>query len=157
MNSRNIYEILPHREPFLFVDKILNYEPETKMVLCQKNFAFNEPFFQGHFPNAPVVPGVLIAEGMAQSAAIQYALEKNLFLGVSFLKDPDFKKVFLLSSFRSLRFKHPVCPGDVVTYRVFQEKIKGNFSWYKGVSYLNQDETKICCEGELTAFFNQDS
>lgn len=155
MKEIDVLKILPHRPPFLFVDRVLYTDAENKSLLCLKNFSVNEPFFQGHFPESPVVPGVLLGEGLAQAAALQYSLENELNLGESFEKERDFHNVFLLSSFRSLKFKHPVRPGDSVFFEVKQQKLKGNFSWYSGLAYLNQDPRSVCCEGELTAFFNR--
>jgi beta-hydroxyacyl-ACP dehydratase FabZ len=97
-----IREILPHRYPFLLVDKITEMEPDR--IVGIKNVTVNEPFFQGHFPSYPVMPGVLIAESMAQVA------------GILILKDiPDSKnRPVLLASINSAKFRKPVMPGDTL-------------------------------------------
>lgn len=97
-----IHEILPHRYPFLLVDKIIELEPER--ITGIKNVTVNEPFFVGHFPGFPVMPGVLIAESMAQVA------------GILVLKEiPDRKKkLVLLASIENAKFRRPVRPGDTL-------------------------------------------
>jgi beta-hydroxyacyl-ACP dehydratase FabZ len=101
MNINEIIEILPHRYPMLLVDRILELEP-GKRIVGLKNVTANEQFFQGHFPGAPVMPGVLIVEAMAQCGA------------VLFLRDiPDRnKKLFLFGGVDKARFRKPVVPGD---------------------------------------------
>lgn len=101
MNINEIIQILPHRYPMLLVDRILELEP-GKRIVGLKNVTANEQFFQGHFPGAPVMPGVLIVEAMAQCGA------------VLFLRDiPDRnKKLFLFGGVDKARFRKPVVPGD---------------------------------------------
>jgi len=120
MSSMDINEImkyLPHRYPFLMLDKIESVEPGTKIVAV-KNVSINEPFFQGHFPNRPVFPGVLILEAMAQAAAI-----------LSFKTEgttPDANSVYYFVGIDGARFKKPVGPGDQLVLEVeFTRAVKG--------------------------------
>lgn len=97
-----IQELLPHRYPFLLVDKVLECEPGVKL-LGVKNVSFNEPFFQGHFPNQPIMPGVLIMEALAQATALLTSQsDANLGKGA----------VYYLAGIDNARFKRQVVPGD---------------------------------------------
>ena len=96
-----ILELIPHRYPFLLVDRVLEYE-RRKRVVGLKNVTFNEPFFQGHFPGAPVMPGVLIIEAMAQTAAVLILLE---------VEDRSRELVYF-TGIDECRFRRPVIPGD---------------------------------------------
>ncbi len=96
-----ILELIPHRYPFLLVDRVLEYE-RRKRVVGLKNVTFNEPFFQGHFPGAPVMPGVLIIEAMAQTAAVLILLE---------VEDRSRELVYF-TGIDECRFRRPVMPGD---------------------------------------------
>jgi beta-hydroxyacyl-ACP dehydratase FabZ len=100
MDIDAIREVLPHRYPFLLVDKIIEFEAER--IVGIKNVTFNEPFFQGHFPNYPVMPGVLIVEAMAQVAGI---------LVLAQMEDRASKLVFL-ATIEQAKFRRPVRPGD---------------------------------------------
>ncbi len=102
LTIKEIKEILPHRYPFLLVDKIIELEPGKKAVGI-KNVTVNEPFFQGHFPEYPIMPGVLIVEALAQTAGIAVAvLEENK------------GKLGVLASIESIKFKYQIQPGDVL-------------------------------------------
>jgi len=107
MGIREILATLPHRYPFLLVDRILSIEPPKKIVGL-KNVTFNEEFFQGHFPNNPVMPGVLIIEAMAQVGGC---------LVLSSLPDPGSKLVYLAGIERA-RFRRPIVPGDQILFTV---------------------------------------
>jgi len=100
MDIHDIIEHLPHRYPFLLVDRVISVEP-GKDIVALKNVTINEPFFPGHYPHHPVMPGVLIIEAIAQAGAILL------------LSDPDHKgKIPLIGSFDNVKFKKPVVPGD---------------------------------------------
>jgi beta-hydroxyacyl-ACP dehydratase FabZ len=97
-----IMKLLPHRYPMLFVDRVVEIDPDGKRIVGLKNVSANEQFFQGHFPGNPVMPGVLIVEAMAQCAAL---------LGLREMPDRD-KKLFLFGGVDKARFRRPVVPGD---------------------------------------------
>ncbi|HZP85170.1 MAG TPA: 3-hydroxyacyl-ACP dehydratase FabZ [Burkholderiales bacterium] len=103
MQIREILKCLPHRYPFLLVDRVLSCEP-GKNILALKNVAINEPFFQGHFPEIPIMPGVLILEALAQAAAIlSHETVKH---------DRNRKWLYYFVGIDNARFKRPVTPGD---------------------------------------------
>src|SRR5436189_672656 len=103
MDVNEIQQIIPHRYPFLLVDAIIELEP-AKRIVGIKNVTVNEPFFQGHFPGTPVMPGVLIVEAMAQVAAVMVLKE---------LPDRERKLVYF-SGIDQARFRQPVVPGDQI-------------------------------------------
>ena len=105
MEIGEIKEYLPHRYPFLLVDRVLELEPDKRIVAI-KNVTINEPFFQGHFPHYPVMPGVLIVEAMAQAAAILS------FKSLGTKRDEN--TVVYLAGVDGARFKRPVVPGDTL-------------------------------------------
>src|SRR5438094_7127858 len=114
MDIREILEYLPHRYPMLLVDRVLEYEP-GKRLLALKNVSMNEPFFTGHFPHHPVMPGVLIIEALAQAAAIL----SFKTLGTK----PDDKSVYYFVGIDDARFKRPVSPGDQLVLDVSLERL----------------------------------
>ena len=102
MELRKILEILPHRYPFLLIDRVLEVDLEERTIVAQKNVTFNEGFFQGHFPEAPIMPGVMILEALAQAGAI-------------LVHEMGFKgRIAVLMSATSIKFRTPVRPGDVL-------------------------------------------
>lgn len=110
-----ILKLLPHRYPFLLVDKVISFETGTpNKIICQKNVTFNEPFFNGHFPAEPVMPGVLQVEAMAQAGCIMMYLCHDENQG----KRPAFMGV------DACRFRKPVRPGDVLTIECEEEKYR---------------------------------
>ena len=111
----DVWKYLPHRYPFLMIDKILEIDPEAEYVKAIKNVTINEPFFQGHFPNYPIMPGVLIIEAMAQAAAVG--------LKVIFPEYAD--KLFVLAAVDKVRFRNPVFPGDTLILEAKGFKKKG--------------------------------
>lgn len=102
LNINEIMKLLPHRYPMLLVDRILEIAEDGKRITGLKNVSANEQFFQGHFPGAPVMPGVLIVEAMAQCAAVLFLRE---------IEDRD-RKLFLFGGVDKARFRKPVLPGD---------------------------------------------
>ncbi len=123
-----IMNILPHRYPMLLVDRVLELEP-GKRIVCIKNVTANEQFFQGHFPGAPVMPGVLIVEAMAQCGA------------VLILRDiPDReKKLFLFGGVDKARFRKPVVPGDQLRMEVEIVQKRSNSVKIRGVATVDGD------------------
>ena len=116
INSEDIIKMLPHRYPFLLVDKVLKYK--TGVIECRKNITINEPFFQGHFPGRPIVPGVLMIEMAAQSAALLYildSLEGKEVTSADLSAENVAEKVGYLASVKNFRFKKIATPGDQLT------------------------------------------
>ncbi|MDX8379061.1 MAG: 3-hydroxyacyl-ACP dehydratase FabZ [Gallionella sp.] len=109
MDIHAILESLPHRYPFLLVDRVLSVEP-GKNIVALKNVTINEPFFPGHYPHHPVMPGVLIIEAMAQAAA--------LLSFQTMESQPDEKSVYYFAGIDGARFKRPVLPGDQLILKV---------------------------------------
>lgn len=113
INSEDIIKMLPHRYPFLLVDKVLKYK--TGVIECRKNITINEPFFQGHFPGRPIVPGVLMIEMAAQSAALLYildSLEGKEVTSADLSAENVAEKVGYLASVKNFKFKKIATPGD---------------------------------------------
>lgn len=136
----DIKEILgriPHRYPFLLVDRILECVPGERIV-GQKNVTMNEPYFQGHFPGAPVMPGVLIVEAMAQTAAI-------LVLGHR--EDRNTKLVFF-SGIDRVRFRRPVVPGDILRIQMDVLRLRESFCKVRGSATVEGD---LAVEAEIMA------
>lgn len=102
LGVKEILEILPHRYPFLLVDKVLDIDLEEPSITAQKNVSMNEEFFQGHFPNAPIMPGVLILEALAQAG------------GILVHKKGMQDKIAVFLSINNAKFRNPVHPGDVL-------------------------------------------
>ena len=137
MNINEILDHLPHRYPFVLVDKVLSYEVDKK-IEAVKNVTINEPFFPGHFPHYPVMPGILIVEAMAQAAAI---------LSFKTINDkPNDHSVYYFVGIDKARFKKPVIPGDQLKLNVSIERtIKGIWK-YKGIAMV---EDEIAAEAEI--------
>ncbi len=135
MGIHQILETLPHRYPFLLVDRILSLEP-GKRVVGLKNVTFNEEFFQGHFPGNPVMPGVLILEAMAQVGGCLVLAE---------VADPR-SKLCYLSGIDKARFRRPVVPGDQIVFTV--ERIGGRQNVIKVRGEARVDG-HLCTEAEI--------
>jgi len=142
LNLEEIHNILPHRYPFLLVDRILSLEV-GKRVVGLKNVTINEPFFQGHFPGRPIMPGVLIAEAMAQVGGILALVSIPENLGNSAL---------LLLGIDKMRFRQPVVPGDQL--RIEVESVRGGKKFWKMKGRVFVDQTLVA-EGELMAAVGQ--
>jgi 3-hydroxyacyl-[acyl-carrier-protein] dehydratase len=137
MDIHQILKQLPHRYPFLLVDRVLSIET-GKRIVALKNVTMNEPFFTGHFPHRPVMPGVLILEAMAQAAAL-LSFDTQ---GVT----PDDKTVYYFAGIDGARFKRPVEPGDQLTLDVTLERSKAGIFKFKGVTRVGDE---VACEAEL--------
>lgn len=105
LDIKEVIKILPHRYPFLLVDKIVEMDLEKGYILGQKNVTINEPFFQGHFPGAPIMPGVLILEALAQAGGVMVHLKANN------------GKIAVLLNVNNAKFRNPVRPGDILFLR----------------------------------------
>ena len=137
MDIHQILKQLPHRYPILLIDRVLEIE-NGKSIKALKNVSINEPFFMGHFPKYPVMPGVLMIEAMAQAAA----LLSFSTLGVT----PDDKTVYYFAGIDAARFKRPVIPGDQMIMDVSLLRMKAGIFKYKGVTRVDGN---IVCEAEL--------
>jgi 3-hydroxyacyl-[acyl-carrier-protein] dehydratase len=137
LSISEIKEIIPHRYPMLLVDRILDFEP-MKWAIGIKCVSADEHFFSGHFPDYPVMPGVLQIEALAQTGA------------VAVLSSPENKgKIAFFGGIRNARFSKQVIPGDVLEMRVRLIKSNGKVGVADGKAYVNG---KIACRGELTFF-----
>ena len=123
-----IQELIPHRYPFLLVDKVLELDVDAKRILAQKNVSINEPFFQGHFPGRPIMPGVLIIEALAQAGGVM----TQLSLG----RDAQ-SKLFYMVKVENARFNKQVVPGDVLLLDVQMKRLIRNMGWYYGEAKVN--------------------
>lgn len=137
-----IQKILPHRFPFLLIDKVTALQP-AKSVVAYKNVTIGEPIFQGHFPGHPIYPGVMIIEGMAQAGGVL------AFKSMSDEHQKDIEnKVVYFMSIDGAKFRHPVRPGDRLEYRLEVVKHKGNIWVLSAKAYVDEI---LACEAELKA------
>ena len=138
MDIHQILQKLPHRYPILLVDRVLELE-KNKRIRAIKNVSINEPYFNGHFPHRPVMPGVLMLEALAQAAAI-LAFET---LGMV----PDSNTVYYFAGIDGARFKRPVEPGDQLTLDVTLERMKAGVFKFKARALVGED---VAVEADLT-------
>jgi beta-hydroxyacyl-ACP dehydratase FabZ len=137
LDIEKILRILPHRYPFLLVDRVLEIE-EGKSIVAIKNVTYNEPFFQGHFPQMRVMPGVLVVEAIAQTGGIL------LFHSIP---DPENKLVFL-SKIDNTKFRKPVVPGDQMRMEAEILKLKRRFCHVRGRALVGEE---VVTEGDVMA------
>lgn len=136
LSTKEIMEIIPHRQPFLLIDTIEELEPGLRAV-GKKCVSYNEPYFQGHFPSEPVMPGVLILEAMAQVGA------------VAILSKPEFKgKTAYFGGVNKAKFRGKVVPGDVLTLELVMTRQKGPIGM--GEAKAVNQEGKVVTSAELT-------
>lgn len=136
MDIKEIQKLLPHRYPFLLVDKIIEIEPGVKAVGI-KNVTINEGFFQGHFPGHPIMPGVLIIEALAQVAGI-----------LAFRSSANVGKSVYFMSIEKAKFRKPVVPGDQLRLEINILQQRGNVWKFSGNAVV---EEKVAAEAEFTA------
>ena len=138
-NVEEIKKIIPHRNPFLLVDRIeeiINNDDGSVTIIGKKCVSANEPFFNGHFPLYNVMPGVLILEAMAQVGAT-YVLSLDKFKG----------KIAFFTGANNVKWRYQVTPGDVLTLKVTIEQIRHGFGIAKGVAYVDDN---IACSGDVS-------
>jgi len=133
---QEILEFLPHRYPFLLIDRVTEFEP-TKRLVAIKNVTINEPFFQGHFPGHPIMPGVLVVEAMAQAGAIIMLAE---------IGDRD-KKLVVFTGIERAKFRQSVTPGDQLRIEVNVLSFRPRAGRIEGRAYVGE---KLACEATLT-------
>ena len=140
LNIQEIMKLLPHRYPFIMVDRVLELHSEEKVVAL-KNVSINEPFFQGHFPGTPVMPGVLIVEAMAQAGGV---------LAFSSLPEEKQGNVIYFMGMDKVKFRKPVVPGDQLILDVRILRQRANAIKMAGIAKVND---KVVAEAELLATF----
>jgi len=126
LNVQEILKILPHRYPFMLVDRIIEFDKENDRIVGIKNLTFNETFFQGHFPNSPVMPGVLQLEAMAQVAGIMLNLRGG-----------NEGKIAFFMSINNAKFRKPVVPGDQLRMEVVGDRIRSRMASVKAKAYVD--------------------
>lgn len=135
LNVKDIMGLLPHRYPFLLVDRVLEYE-KGKSVKAIKNVTINESFFQGHFPGEPIMPGVLQIEALAQAAGI-----------IAMMEDVEKEKIAFFMTINNAKFRKPVVPGDqLVLYVEEKKRVRGNIVQVHGEASV---DGKVVCEADL--------
>src|ERR1035438_8141228 len=133
---QEILGLLPHRYPFLLIDRIIEFEP-TKRLVAIKNVTINEPFFQGHFPDYPIMPGVLVIEAMAQAGAIIMMAE---------LPDRE-KKLAVFTGIDNAKFRRSVTPGDQLRIEIKVLSFRTRAGRMEGNAYV---DGKLACQATLT-------
>jgi 3-hydroxyacyl-[acyl-carrier-protein] dehydratase len=141
LDIKGILDRLPHRYPMLLIDRVLDIQP-GKSIVALKNVSINEPFFTGHFPHHPVMPGVLILEAMAQAAALFSFADENA------LKKDDNSTVYYFVGIDGARFRRPVVPGDQLRIEVDAERLSRSICKYSGRALVDGQlvaEAKLMC------------
>ena len=139
LDVEKIMDLLPHRYPFLMVDRVLDYSitEEHKTLKALKNITLNEHFFQGNFPGKPILPGVLILEAMAQATGI---------LAFTMVGKPNDGELYYFAAIDNARFKRPVVPGDQLILDVEYFKEKRGIASFRGVASV---DGKVVCQADL--------
>ena len=139
IDIEGIMDLLTHRYPFLMIDRVIDYtiSEEHKTLKAIKNVTFNEPFFQGHFPGKPVLPGVLILEAMAQATGV---------LAFTMVGKPNPGELYYFAAIDNARFKRPVVPGDQLIIDVEYLKERRGIASFKGVATV---DGKVVCHADL--------
>jgi 3-hydroxyacyl-[acyl-carrier-protein] dehydratase len=136
MDIHQVLKLLPHRYPILLVDRVLEIE-KGKSIIALKNVSINEPFFNGHFPHRPVMPGVLMLEALAQAAALLAFVTLDVV--------PDDKTIYYFAGIDGARFKRPVEPGDALILKVELDRMKAGIFKFKAKA-LVEDEVAVQAE-----------
>lgn len=141
IDIQEIIRLLPHTYPFLLVDRIIDYE-QGKKIVGIKNVTYNEPFFQGHFPGRPIMPGVLIIEAMAQAGGV-----------LAFKSFPDLKGSVFFIGIDNARFRKPVVPGDQLRLTVEVIRHKKELWVFSGEAYVGDE---MVAEAKIMAMLKQE-
>lgn len=136
LTTAQIQALIPHRWPFLLVDRIVEYDPSAQRIVGQKGVTASEWFFQGHFPNLPVMPGVLQVEALAQTMAVYVAQQEGFG-----------DRIGLFAGIEECRFKRLVQPGDTLRLEVVMERLGRRFGRGRGVATVDGE---IACEALLS-------
>jgi len=143
MGANEIQSLLPHRYPFLLIDRVVEFAPGER-ILAFKNLTINEPFFQGHFPSRAVMPGVLVVEALAQAGGVLYQLTSRM--GGAAVED----KLFYLVKIDNARFSRMIVPGDRLELEVSIKRRIRNMALYSGVARVDGEEAAcadiLCAE-----------
>ena len=139
LNINEVMDFLPHRYPFLMIDRILEFEAD-KRIVGLKNVTINEPFFQGHFPGHPIMPGVLLLEAMAQTGGVMALM--------SLPAEEVKKKILYFMSLDKAKFRKPVTPGDQVRFELNLLKKRGTIMSFKAVATV---DGAVVAEAEMMA------
>jgi len=142
IDINTISKLLPHTYPFLLIDKIIEMDGD-KYGIGIKNVTINEPFFQGHFPGNPIMPGVLQIEGMAQTAAVICMIANNI--------SEDHNLNIFFMTIDKARFRKPVLPGDIVYYYLKKIRQRSSVWKYKGEAYV---QGNLIAEAEISAMID---
>lgn len=134
LDIKQIAKILPHRFPFLLVDRVLDIDLEKSVIVGQKNLTFNEAFFQGHFPDAPIMPGVLMIEALAQVGGILIHMKGH------------HDKIAVLLTVNNAKFRNPVKPGDVLILKVEGIHLSSKAGRMQATATVND---KVAAEAEI--------
>ena len=137
MDIHQILKLLPHRYPILLVDRVLEVD-KGKSITALKNVSINEPFFNGHFPHRPVMPGVLMLEALAQAAALLAFVTLDVV--------PDEKTIYYFAGIDGARFKRPVEPGDALILKVELDRMKAGIFKFKAQALVDEE---IAVQAEL--------
>ena len=143
IEAKEIMSILPHAYPFLLVDRILEIEP-GKRIVSIKNVTYNEPFFPGHFPGQPIMPGVLIVEAMAQTAGV---------LAFKSIPEGDQKKAVYFLGIDNVRFRKPVIPGDQLRLELEVTRQRQSIWGFKGKAWV---DGKLVAEADLLTMMGEE-